>query len=35
MISRDWKAELEGRVAWIRGLVEGSGVKGIILQGSL
>ena len=34
MISRDWKAELEGRVAWIRGLVEGSGVKGIIFGNS-
>ena len=34
MISRDWKAEYEGRVAWIRGLVERSGVKGIIFGNS-
>ena len=34
MISRDWKAEYEGRIAWIRGLVEASGVKGIIFGNS-
>ena len=34
MISRDWKAEYEGRVRWIRELVESSGSKGIIFGNS-
>ncbi|MBQ9664781.1 MAG: NAD(+) synthase [Oscillospiraceae bacterium] len=34
MIDRDWEREYEGRVAWIRGLVESSGVKGIIFGNS-
>lgn len=34
MINRDWKAEYEGRVAWIRSLVESSGVKGIVFGNS-
>ena len=34
MISRDWKAEYEGRVRWIRELVENSGSKGIIFGNS-
>lgn len=34
MISRDWKAEFEGRVRWIRELVESSGSKGIIFGNS-
>ncbi len=31
---RDWKKEYEGRVAWIRALVESSGSKGIIFGNS-
>ena len=34
MINRDWNAEYEGRVAWIRDLVESSGVKGIVFGNS-
>ncbi len=34
MIGRDWKAEYEGRVAWIRSLVENSGVRGIVFGNS-
>lgn len=34
MIGRDWKAEFEGRTAWIRGLVRDSGVRGIIFGNS-
>ena len=33
-LQRDWKAEYEGRVAWIRALVENSGVKGIVFGNS-
>ena len=33
-IQRDWKAEYEGRVEWIRGLVRSSGVKGIVFGNS-
>ena len=31
---RDWQAEYEGRVAWIRDLVQSSGVKGIVFGNS-
>ncbi|MBO6017687.1 MAG: NAD(+) synthase [Oscillospiraceae bacterium] len=31
---RDWQAEYEGRVAWIRDLVKSSGVKGIVFGNS-
>ncbi|MBP5239699.1 MAG: NAD(+) synthetase, partial [Oscillospiraceae bacterium] len=31
---RDWQAEYEGRVAWIRDLVRSSGVKGIVFGNS-
>jgi NAD+ synthase len=34
MMQRDWKAEYEGRVAWIRDLLENSGAKGIIFGNS-
>ena len=34
MVDRDWKAEYEGRVAWIRGFVESSGARGIIFGNS-
>ncbi len=34
MEERNWQQEFEGRVAWIRGLVESSGVKGIIFGNS-
>lgn len=34
MMNRDWQAEYDGRVAWIRGLVESSGVKGIVFGNS-
>ena len=34
MNSRDWKAEYEGRVAWIRSMVESAGVSGIIFGNS-
>ena len=34
MNSRDWQAEFDGRVAWIRRLVESSGVKGLIFGNS-
>ncbi len=33
-VNRDWKAEYEGRVAWIRSLVESSGVRGIVFGNS-
>ncbi len=33
-VNRDWKAEYEGRVAWIRSLVENSGVRGIVFGNS-
>ena len=33
-MNRDWKAEYEGRVAFIRHLVESSGVKGIVFGNS-
>ncbi len=33
-VQRDWKAEFEGRVTWIRNLVESSGVKGIVFGNS-
>ncbi|MBO5543815.1 MAG: NAD(+) synthase [Oscillospiraceae bacterium] len=33
-IQKDWKAEYEGRVEWIRGLVRSSGVKGIVFGNS-
>ena len=31
---RDWQAEYEGRVAWIRDLVQSSGCKGIVFGNS-
>ena len=34
MLGRTWKEEYEGRVAWIRTLVESSGVKGIVFGNS-
>ena len=34
MINRDWKEEYEGRIRWIRSLVEDSGVRGIIFGNS-
>ena len=34
MIDRNWKEEFEGRVAWIRSLLEGSGARGIIFGNS-
>ena len=34
MLGRNWKEEYEGRVAWIRALVESSGVKGIVFGNS-
>ena len=34
MLGRNWKEEYEGRVAWIRTLVESSGVKGIVFGNS-
>lgn len=34
MKQRDWQKEYDGRVAWIRGLVESSGVKGIVFGNS-
>ncbi len=34
MNSRDWKAEYEGRVEWIRSMVESAGVSGIIFGNS-
>ena len=34
MAERNWKEEYEGRVAWIRALVESSGVKGIVFGNS-
>ena len=34
MIERNWQEEFESRVAWIRGLVENSGMKGIIFGNS-
>ena len=34
MNSRDWKTEYEGRVAWIRSMVESAGVSGIIFGNS-
>ena len=34
MIDRNWKEEFEGRVAWIRSLLEASGAKGIIFGNS-
>ncbi len=34
MLSRDWKAEYEGRVGWIRSLVESSGSQGIVFGNS-
>ncbi|MCR5138183.1 MAG: NAD(+) synthase [Oscillospiraceae bacterium] len=34
MYCRDWKAEYDGRVSWIRSLVESSGVKGIVFGNS-
>lgn len=34
MAERNWQQEYEGRVAWIRGLVESSGVKGIVFGNS-
>ena len=34
MVQRDWKAEYEGRVAWIRSLVQASGAKGIVFGNS-
>ena len=34
MNDRNWKEEFEGRVGWIRSLVESSGVKGIIFGNS-
>ena len=33
-VQRDWKAEFENRVAWIRNLVESAGVKGIVFGNS-
>ncbi len=34
MVQRDWKAEYEGRVEWIRNLIENSGAKGIVFGNS-
>ena len=34
MINRDWKEEYEGRIRWIRSLIEDSGVRGIIFGNS-
>ncbi len=34
MAERNWKEEYEGRVAWIRDLVESSGAKGIVFGNS-
>ena len=34
MVTRNWKEEFEGRVAWIRDLVETSGAKGIVFGNS-
>ena len=34
MVQRDWKAEYEGRVSWIRKLVQDSGTKGIVFGNS-
>ena len=31
---RNWQEEFDGRVAWIRGLVESAGVKGIVFGNS-
>ena len=33
-VQRDWEAEFENRVAWIRNLVESAGVKGIVFGNS-
>lgn len=33
-IQRDWQGEYEGRVAWIRNLVENSGARGIVFGNS-
>ena len=34
MIERNWQEEWEGRIAWIRGLVDDSGAKGIVFGNS-
>ena len=33
-VQRNWQEEFDGRVAWIRGLVESAGVKGIVFGNS-